>query len=55
MTHQFSALKVAHIDFKLGKIWRELEIYVGSIESLWPTLTRRFSVVATPLLVITPI
>ena len=34
MTHQFRLLKVAHIDFKLRMIWHELEIYVGSIESL---------------------
>ena len=37
MTHQFRALKVAHIDLKLRKIWCELEITVGSVESLWPT------------------
>jgi hypothetical protein len=37
---------VAHIDFKLRMIWLELEIYVGSIESFWPTLIRQLSVVA---------
>jgi hypothetical protein len=55
MTHQFRALKVAHTDFKLRKIWCELEIDVGCIKSLWLTLIRELSVVAKLLPLITPI
>ena len=55
MRHQFGALKVAHMNFKLRKIWGELETYVGSIESMWPTLIRQLIVVAKPRPSITPI
>ena len=53
MTHHSRALKVAHTGFKLRKIWRELVIYVGSIEPLLPTRIRQLSVVAKPLPLIT--
>ena len=55
MTHQFRALKVVHTDFKLRKIWCELEFDMGSIKSLWLTLITELSVVAKSLPLITPI